>query len=153
MTSIVVPNWMNLLSLPVLLVVLLTLNYCAAVWMQPTHVPNFKNGVDTTTKGIFLLLTAFSAVGLVTGLFLAETNATPTTAIIVQLAIFVALGATLLTRKIWLVGAICYETAFFIGETIVNYNALFAILLTIIMVVIILILAITVGPLSFIKSR
>jgi hypothetical protein len=153
MTSIVVPDWMNLLSLPILIAVLLALDYCAAVWMQPTHVPSATTRADATTKEIFSLLVAFSAIGLTVGLLTAVLHVSVLGSIAIAVAILTAFAYVLLPKKLWLVAGICNGTAFFIGETLINYNALFAILLTIVMVVIILILAITIGPLSFIKTR
>jgi hypothetical protein len=152
MTSVVVPEWMNLFSLPILIAVLLTLDYLAAVWLQPTQIPK---GIarNATTKEIFSWLVVYSTLGIIIGLSFASFGMSLSSAIVVEVLLFAALICLLLPKQLWLVAGICAETAFFIGEVLINYNALFAILLTIIMVVIILILAITIGPLSLIRTR
>lgn len=153
MASFVVPDWMNLLSLPILLIILLALDYCAAIWMQPTHVPSMMCEGDATTREIFFSLFVFSVVGLAVGLGTAMLEISILSWAAIQVAVLGALLWVLLQSKLWLVAGICYETAFLIGLTIINYNALYAILLTVVMVVIILIMAITIGPLSLIKTR
>ncbi len=151
--SFAVPEWINWLSLPILVIALLILDYCAAVWLQPTHIPSLRDNSDATVKDIFVQLTLFSLIGAFWGLITSLTNVSFERAILAELLLLAFFLWAILPKKLWLVAAICYEAAFFLGSVAINYNAVTAGLLLMAVVIIILILAITLGPLRLIKTK
>lgn len=150
--SISVPVWMDILSFPILMGILLTLDYCAAIWLQPTNIPSQIRGPAKTPE-IFKFLVVFSLIGLATGYGTASLGMSLSRTVLAGFLLFAFFVWAFLTKKLWLVSCVCYGAAFVIGQVLVNYNALYAFLMTIIMVVIILIMAITIGPLNAIKTK
>ncbi|MBP6924340.1 MAG: hypothetical protein KBC62_01885 [Candidatus Pacebacteria bacterium] len=151
--SFVVPEWMSWFSLPILVIALLVLDYCTAIWLQPMHVPTFKAGTDATIKEIFLQLTIFSLIGAFFGLIASVTDVSFGRAILVELVFLAFFLWVILPKKLWLVAAVCYEAAFLVGEIAINYNAVLAGLMMVGIVITILILTITIGPLNSIKTK
>lgn len=151
--SFIVPEWMNWVSLPILAITLFALDYCAAVWLQPTHIPSMRAKQDATTKDIFVFLVIFTLIGAFFGFIASITNVSLGRAILVELFFLAFFLWALLPRKLWLVAAICYEVAFLMAEVVVNYNAVIAGLLSIGIIITILIMVIIILPLNSIKTK
>lgn len=151
--AVAVPTWMNWVSLPVLVIALLILDYCAAIWLKPAHIPSLKGNADATTRDIFAFLVIFSLIGAFFGTISSLTDVSFGRALLVEFVFLAFFLWALLPKKLWFVAAVCYESAFFVSEALIQYNAVLAGLLAICIIAIILVIAITIGPLSLMKTK
>lgn len=123
------PNWVNLVSLPIIVILFYFIEHGVAVFMEPKHIPKSfateSSGLWKTVKEIEGQLAIVTFFGFLFGAVFGVLDVDIWRIILVECLIGIGLISTV-DKQLRIPAAFLYETGFVIGELVVHESAVIA---------------------------